>query len=213
MTINRDGSGSLAVDRVAVDMGLLTYGQLSNGALNVRKDNIQSVTGLNPIRVNSGYVISSVVTMSQTANEYRFAEAGFNFATIATDLTGQTLVYELSTPQTYSLTANQVRTLLGYNAIWANSGNVSVTYRKGSLADLTSMTNVESRTLSTLSMLAPIEFSPATSAHAVNDVFIVGDKLYRATASIAQGAEIVEGTNVEQTTIMTVLQNAWGVSF
>lgn len=39
------------------------------------------------------------------------------------------LVYKLATPVTYQLTPIQVNTLLGMNNIWANSGDVTVTYQ------------------------------------------------------------------------------------
>ena len=42
---------------------------------------------------------------------------------------GAVFVYELATPQTYQLTAQQISTLLGENNLWANSGDVSVTVR------------------------------------------------------------------------------------
>ena len=41
-----------------------------------------------------------------------------------------TVVYELATPQTYILTGQEVETLVGENHIWADSGDVGITYRK-----------------------------------------------------------------------------------
>lgn len=38
------------------------------------------------------------------------------------------LCYELATPQTYQLTPTEVKTLLGENNVWADSGDISVTY-------------------------------------------------------------------------------------
>lgn len=40
------------------------------------------------------------------------------------------LVYELATPQTYTLTATQIATLLGNNTIYADTGDISVEYVK-----------------------------------------------------------------------------------
>lgn len=45
-------------------------------------------------------------------------------------LTGQTIAYELETPQTYQLTPTEISTLLGSNTIWADTGNVTVEYRE-----------------------------------------------------------------------------------
>ncbi len=44
-------------------------------------------------------------------------------------MSGVQLVYELATPQVVQLTPTQVRTVLGTNNIWADSGEVEVTYR------------------------------------------------------------------------------------
>lgn len=49
-------------------------------------------------------------------------------AAFKTAMSGVQLVYELATPQTYTLTPTQVSTLLGENNVWADSGDISVTY-------------------------------------------------------------------------------------
>ena len=40
------------------------------------------------------------------------------------------IVYPLATPQTYQLTPTEVNTLLGENNVWADSGDVEITYRR-----------------------------------------------------------------------------------
>lgn len=50
-------------------------------------------------------------------------------------------------------------------------------------------------------LLSTEEFSTATAAHAVNSLFLMDGKLYKATAAIAIGDAVVEGTNCAQTTI------------
>lgn len=45
-------------------------------------------------------------------------------------MSGVQLVYELHQPQTYQLTPTEVKTLLGDNNVWADSGDVEITYRK-----------------------------------------------------------------------------------
>lgn len=47
----------------------------------------------------------------------------------ATPTTGAQVVYELVTPITYQLTPQEITTLLGQNNIWADTGDMSVTYR------------------------------------------------------------------------------------
>lgn len=39
-----------------------------------------------------------------------------------------TVVYELTTPQTYTLTGQEISTLLGENNVWADAGDVEITY-------------------------------------------------------------------------------------
>lgn len=46
----------------------------------------------------------------------------------ATPTTGAQVVYELATSQTYQLTPTEIRTLLGQNNIWADTGDTTVTY-------------------------------------------------------------------------------------
>ena len=43
-------------------------------------------------------------------------------------MNGQTLVYELATPQTYQLEPNEIYTLDGVNNVYVDTGNVTVTY-------------------------------------------------------------------------------------
>lgn len=45
------------------------------------------------------------------------------------DSVGMEVVYPLATPQTYDLTADELRTLLGTNNIWSDTGDAEVTYR------------------------------------------------------------------------------------
>lgn len=51
----------------------------------------------------------------------------YSMGTIPT--TGAQVVYELATPITYHLTPIEIHTLLGQNNIWANTGNIAVTYK------------------------------------------------------------------------------------
>lgn len=43
------------------------------------------------------------------------------------------VVYELATPQTYQLTAQQIDTLLGVNSLWASAGDITVKYTENIL--------------------------------------------------------------------------------
>ena len=62
------------------------------------------------------------------------------YASGTTPTTGAQVVYELATPLTYTLTAQQIQTLLGTNNVWASSGqivNIKFTYG-GLLSELPS---------------------------------------------------------------------------
>ena len=49
-------------------------------------------------------------------------------ATFKTAVSGVLLVYELATPQTYNLTAQQVKLLTGQNHVWADTGDITITW-------------------------------------------------------------------------------------
>jgi len=51
------------------------------------------------------------------------------YAEGVTPTTGAQVVYELATPITYQLTPVEVKTLLGSNSIWADTGDTSLAYR------------------------------------------------------------------------------------
>ena len=51
------------------------------------------------------------------------------YAPGTTPTTGAQVVYELSTPITYTLTPQEIRTFLGANNIWADTGDVTVGYK------------------------------------------------------------------------------------
>lgn len=56
-------------------------------------------------------------------------------------LTGQKIVYELATPQTYQLTPQQVNTLVGTNNVWSDSGQVEVRIAE-SMRDVDTLTKM-----------------------------------------------------------------------
>lgn len=56
------------------------------------------------------------------------------YASGTTPTTGAQVVYELATPLTYQLTAQQIKTLVGTNNVWASSGDiVNITFTYGGL--------------------------------------------------------------------------------
>ena len=104
-----------------------------------------------------------------------------------------TVCYKLATPQTYQLTGQQLKTLLGTNNVWADTGNVSVTYP----ADTKMF--IEKLTMPTEDDLV------ANQAITSGKFFMVGNNLYIATAAIASGAKIIEGTNATRLSLADAL--------
>ena len=138
LTVNEDGTGTLVVDRAIVDAENLTWSYDSN------KNRWLSSTVSNIKPISGGTVLTTAISNSfkaYTNNQIYdntalvgFAQNGAVFvvrnqASNATQPTGCSFVYELATPLTYALTASQVTTLLGTNNIWADAGDVAVSYR------------------------------------------------------------------------------------
>lgn len=99
----------------STDLGTTIYGgtlDLVSGVLTVNMAEIESYTG----ETLPGAWISSL-------DEYQQG---------ATPTTGAQVVYELATPYTVQLTPTQVRSLLGTNNVWSDSGEMAkIIYNKG----------------------------------------------------------------------------------
>ena len=150
LTLNQDGTGSLVVDRAGVDMGTVdwTYsGTNTSGIYEKTSSAIQNLVkkpSSSDARANIICSRYAALTRNQT---YR-KNVGISVSTNGwvylydpsynrnddTDafeaaVSGQYLVYELATPVTYTLTPGQVKTLLGVNNVWADTGDIlSVDY-------------------------------------------------------------------------------------
>ena len=93
------------------------------------------------------------------------------------------LCYKLATPQTYRLTPTEVATLLGDNTIWADTGDTTAEYRADTKLYIERLTAPDSA-----DMIADANITSG-------QYFMVGNSLYKATANIANGAQIIVGTN------------------
>lgn len=58
------------------------------------------------------------------------AKAELTAEQFKTAMSGIQLVYELATPTTCHLTPQEVRTILGTNNIWADTGDIEVKFKK-----------------------------------------------------------------------------------
>ena len=73
---------------------------------------------------------STTECFSAESGKIRVYTSATSLADFKTSFANLTVCYELSTPQTYTLTPTEVKTLLGENNVWADSGDVEVTYRR-----------------------------------------------------------------------------------
>ena len=112
---------------------------------------------------------------------------GFLYGTTLEEMkaavSGIQICYLLATPITYQLTPQQLTTLLGQNNIWADTGDISVTYRADTKLFIQRLTQ-------------PTEDDMTANANiASGTFFMVGNNLYLSTTAIASGETIVPGTN------------------
>ena len=120
--------------------------------------------------------------------------------------------YELEAPLTYQLSPQQVRTVLGKNNIWADTGDSTVTYFTAAGQSIgTAITgpkataeylDTKTRSMITSNLEAT---TTASKSYSAGNLIIVGDKLLRATTGIGIGGTITVGTNAEVVTLETLL--------
>ena len=131
-------SGVLTVDRAYVDLGSLSWSYdatIRRFSATVQDKKMPTTTrgesmlcscfividdGRGIAELPNGCVYSSAGSLSIYIHDNRYSDA----STFKTSVTGQTLVYELANPITYQLTPTQVKSLLGVNNIWADTGDV-----------------------------------------------------------------------------------------
>lgn len=118
---------------------------------------------------------------------------------------GVQFVYELATPITYQLTPTEVALFVGYNALWCDTGDVSVEYKADTTAFVNNAVNSLANILEKI-ITANIETEmKATKNYTANDLIIANGNLYKASSNIASGATFAVGTNVTATTIAAEL--------
>lgn len=139
-------TGVLTVTNGMVDLGSLDWSYISSNAYfraNMPSDCITStsygrngycerykvIQGTNDYFYNSSYALIYCSTNLSSSKRVYIKDDGYTDPDdFKTAVTGTKLVYLLAEPVTYQLTPTEVDTLLGTNAIWANTGNVAVTY-------------------------------------------------------------------------------------
>lgn len=137
----------------------------------------------------TGVALSSVGLHTILVCDMSFEDAD----TFKQAMNGVQCVVQLSAPRTIQLTAQEVRTLLGQNNVFADCGDVSVEYRADTKLYIEKLT-------------APTEDDMiADHAISANSFFMIGNTLYRATTAIASGATITVGTNATKLSLSDAL--------
>jgi hypothetical protein len=102
-------------------------------------------------------------------------------------------VFELEEPIVYDLTPTEVKTLLGANNIFANTGDTEVEYRADTKLYIERLTAPDSADMIADSNIVSGQY------------FMVGNSLYKATANIANGGQITVGTNCTRVSLAQAL--------
>lgn len=209
LTHGSNGSYELTVDRAMVDLGTLAWSYSSSGSYFFSVALRGICKGVND-GICSAYTVGTT-SASNLPDKHFCIDTSANNAGIVyvkdsryttaanfkAAVSGVQLVYPLVTEQTYTITGQEVLTMLGTNNIWADTGEIEeLIYRADSSLYLDSKINASK------SIIAGIETSMvATKSYSIGDLLIVGDVLYKVASPIASGAAFTPGTNVNATTV------------
>ena len=192
LEIAQDGTGTLTVDKAYADLGTLDWGY--NTSLSLFFSNLSNAKFYNSSKggacICSAYdstYSKSYSSWSAFPNENiscgnNYSTGAINLcvkdtqytdaATFKTAMNGVQLVYELATPQTYTFTAEQVKSLLGINNVWADCGDTQITayYADKTLLITAAEQRVENLTVSseTLPAGSPASVEKEESADGIN---------------------------------------------
>ena len=171
-------SGVLKVDKGIFDLGSLTWTYNStysvfigytptdsapiNDARNLTaiSSMYENKTGVALSALSNGQFVINTTAISSSTKRIGIKNTAYTDATaFKTAMNGQTIVYPLATPTTYTLTGQEVDTLLGENNVWADSGDVEITYRRDISIVLENLENAlsGSNSLNAMMMSAPTE--------------------------------------------------------
>lgn len=210
LTVADDGSGTLTVNKEMVTISQITWSRVYLSGHYVFRSNslygtasqqgwcecYNVVTGVSAPNVPDDCILLRSNTWDSN-NRIAIRDDTYEDATAFKNAMGSyKIVREAKNPATYQLTAPQVRTLLGLNNIWADTGDISLEYH----ADPTIF--VEEKTKAIKETIAPVEDGyTASQSYVVGSFLYVGDTLYKVTSAIASGATITPNTNVTATTV------------
>lgn len=123
-------------------------------------------------------------------------------------------VYKLATPVTYTLTAEQITTLLGENNVWTDTGDTEITYRTNTETSLfvqdieNDVDELQDGLTDVSSMLAPVEQTNiATKNYTVGELLVFNGSLCTVSATIASGDTLAIGTNLTATNVENAIND------
>ena len=132
-------TGTLTVTWAIVDLGTLDWIKFSVTQGNLFRS--ARVADSAHVYNSTNFICSNYATTTSAARANGTISAGVNkqfdiidnsfsdAAAFKAAMSGVQLVYELATPIVYDLTPVEIRTLAGQNTIWADTGDVTVTYK------------------------------------------------------------------------------------
>ena len=144
LTVNQDGTGTLVADRIystLPDCGTIGSSAIAGSSGKYAVFNVSSLPQLKDTLNDINIIFDSMGTVSRANrgaawygyvndqdNIGCFVPSNYTQSQVTEALTGTHFVAKLLTPVTYTLTANQLTTLLGSNHISCDAGEVTVTY-------------------------------------------------------------------------------------
>ena len=199
--------------------GTETYQQLTNARWHITIENCKTV----PSNVIANIISDSLVTVAyNNLSATNYAVSSYSSSSIAFHLSAEIsttaqfkqwlsdntpmIVFELVSPVVVPLSAQQITTLLGTNNVWADCGDVTVTYGAylETLKACLDRTNGELDTLR--ACIAPIEDgATASQAYAAGAYFFRNGQFCTALTAISVGAAFTLGTNYQATTVAAAL--------
>lgn len=213
-------NGELVVDRAMVDLGTCNikeyvdtgitnhlYSATLPDELPYYDNNVVPVhlkcSALKPIEIARPIGFLKTLEPNTVAIRITYTDRVYIMSEIETaeamkqSLDGVQLVYPLATPIHYPLTPTEIKTLLGVNNVWANTGDTSVEYLMSDVGWY-----VEKKLRAFQSILAGVEDSAVASKnYSTNSYLIFNDDIYRVTKTITAGETIEDGVNVTKTTV------------
>ena len=205
-------SGVLTVDRAMVDLGTLNWQTTSTATADGSQCHYATVSGMatdtaNADMISDRFTLASGKYISQMVEGTMISGGGYIYvATDAATISGQ-LVYPLATPITYQLTPQAIALLTGDNNVWSDGGQIQVKYRANIGLYVDKKLDDLSWNFSTL--IAPTEATyKAKRNYTTGQLLIVSNILYKVTANIANGGNIVPNTNVTATTLSDVIASS-----